>query len=305
MMDNAEFLQESHFKSLPSDLGGSVGGRGRTAEVGYDSPQGVTTDPPGGAGGKPPPSLDSSSGITSHRTLTLYCHDCQTPKVVTLKCSKRSCVDCRKRVYWKLCKGWEPLVIWMDHPKLLTLTVRNLTYITRDDIKRIRSQFIRLLRRKYYAVRIKGGLYAIELVNKGRGWNLHIHALIETVHGSMGYVAWQHLSKDWLSITGDSMIIHIEDAGTARAALKYILKYFVKAPEVSGQEDEYDRVMKGFRLIQTFGNCFGTQPERARLTCSACGGSWWVSEFKAPREWLTRNLEPGAAASVQRFWTSA
>ncbi len=242
-------------------------------------------------------STTTEQRATEHRTLTLYCGDCGNPKVVKLKCSKRSCIECRRRIYWKLLKGWVELVKEMQHPKFLTVTIRNLPVITRDDVRRIRSQFIRLLRRKYYTTRIRGGIYVIELTNKGKGWHLHIHALIDTYNRSKGFLPWEKLKRDWLSITGTSMVVDIKEAVNTRGALEYILKYLVKPPEVYGQEDVYDDVMKGARLIQTFGTLYGEKPGRPQLACEKCGCCWWISEYQIHRLSTSLENEPRSCRS--------
>ena len=52
----------------------------------------------------------------------------------------------------------------------------------------------------------QGGLYAVEAVNKGRGWHVHLHVLVEG-----GYVSQRLLAADWQELTGDSCIVDIRE----------------------------------------------------------------------------------------------
>lgn len=224
-------------------------------------------------------SLDSLE-TTSHDTLKLYCGSCGATKEVSLKCSSRTCEECRKRIYFKLFKGWNTLVSNMESPKMLTLTTRNVMNLSKDEVKKIRSYFIRLTRRKYYRERIIGGLYVIELKNIGNGWNIHLHALIDTISGKDGFLVQQKISSDWFSITKNSKIVDIRQVKHSQGGLRYLLKYLVKSPEINGETELYNRVLKGSRLIQTFGKLYACKPEKGKMLCEKCGFDVWVSEYE-------------------------
>lgn len=217
-------------------------------------------------------SLDNT-GTTSHRMVALRCGSCGNIKIIRLKCSDRTCSECRKRIYFKLLRGWTELVRNMKNPKLLTLTLVNKQYLLRNDITFIRKSLNKLLRRKYYKERIKGGLYVIEIINKGRGWNIHIHALIESA-----FIKQNKISQDWLDITRNSFIVDIRDAYTPVSGLRYILKYLTKTPQIGNNADVYNRALKYSRLIQTFGNLYGNAPDKMVLACEQCGSSCWITE---------------------------
>ena len=219
-------------------------------------------------------------GISRHKTITIYCGDHGHAKTVKLKCNDRTCQECRDRTYWKLFKGWFKLAENMSNPKLLTLTMKNKPDLKREYIKAIRGQFTRLLHRKYYKDRIIGGLYVLELVNKGNGWHIHLHALIDTKAGFDGFLLQRKLSEDWLSITKESMIVDIRKTYNPRASLKYILKYLTKPPQINGEVDLYNEVLKKTRLIQTFGDLYGSKPDKPKMKCPKCGCDWWIVEYE-------------------------
>src|SRR5262249_17404440 len=116
----------------------------------------------------------------------------------------------------------------------------------------------------------------IECINKGSGWNVHLHALVEG-----GFVRPDHIAQDWYELTGDSYIVHSTSCYEPEGALKYILKYLLKAPTLSGRAKEYNAVLKGRRLIQTFGSWYkrATLPKeekQPKLVCSTCGHAAWI-----------------------------
>jgi hypothetical protein len=158
----------------------------------------------------------------------------------------------------------------------VTLTLKNTEYLE-GTVDRLRKAWKKLLRREPYRSLWHGGAYAIECVNKGRGWHVHLHALVEG-----GYIAQEQLVEDWLALTGDSFIVHLEACHEAEGGLRYILKYLLKAPTVEEGREEYNAVLKGKRLIQAFGSWYGQQTtadedeETPHLVCEVCGESAWL-----------------------------
>jgi hypothetical protein len=124
---------------------------------------------------------------------------------------------------------------------------------------------------------IRGGLYAIEVTNIGNGWHVHVHILADAA-----YISHDALVAAWLAITGDSFIVDIREARSADEALCYVLKYVGKPPKASGGypvEDFvriFNEVMKGVRLIHTFGSLYSYRPSRLSRPCPNCGKAEWA-----------------------------
>ena len=134
--------------------------------------------------------------------------------------------------------------------KLVTLTQKNRESLE-GCVEDVREAWKKLRRRTPYKETWQGGLYAVEAVHKGRGWHVHLHVLVEG-----GYVAQRQLAQDWQELTGDSYIVDIWEVD-ALYGLKYTLKYLKKSPTVSGYADEYNKVLKGTRLVQAWGSWYG------------------------------------------------
>lgn len=214
----------------------------------------------------------------SHRAITLYCANCGEKRVIPLRCGRRSCPVCRKGLYFRLLREYLERARSMRDPKLLTLTTVAREELASGIVRTLRQCFQRLLHRKYFRDRIRGGLYVIELKCTGRGWNVHIHALIDAL-----YLDQAAISTAWRKITGDSYVVDIRRASSPRGGLKYILKYLFKAPSLNGQEDTYDEVLKGARLVQAFGAFYRAKVDKPLLVCPRCRQSGWISEFEAKR----------------------
>jgi hypothetical protein len=178
-------------------------------------------------------------------------------------------------------KGYLESVEAIKRPKLLTLTLRNVPTLTRKYIRGLRKSFTKLMHRKWYKERVRGGLQTIEIVNKGNGWHVHMHVLLDAE-----YLPQKKIAKDWLEITGDSFMVDIREAGTVKEGLKYCLKYLSKAPVLSGHEEEYREAVKGLRLVQPFGSLYGDLVMRLpSVPCPECGSvRWIVWEFELEPE---------------------
>ena len=109
-------------------------------------------------------------------------------------------------------------VIQAEHPELrpylLTLTVKN-----GDDLEERQAHLTKSLRklldkrRNFNAgsrghpwtelCKAQGGVYTLELTNKGKGWHPHCHMIVL----ASSQPSQSDLSAEWHKITGDSMIV--------------------------------------------------------------------------------------------------
>jgi Zn finger protein HypA/HybF involved in hydrogenase expression len=208
-----------------------------------------------------------------HKILPIRCKKCGLVHQVIQRCGNRTCGKCRKSDYYRIMHGYRDNVAGIENPKLVTVTTVNTDSLD-GAVERVRSCFKKLLRRRPYKNIWVGGLYSIEAVHKGRGWNVHLHVLLDGHR-----ISHRKLSKDWLSITGDSSIVDIRSCVSPVRTLAYCVKYLIKPPACSGHEAEFNTVLKRVRLVQSFGSWHGQVTlKKKRFECPACGGLSWVAD---------------------------
>ena len=157
-------------------------------------------------------------------------------------------------------------VIQEEHPELrpylVTLTVKN-----GDDLEERQNHLTASLkrlrdRRRFFNAgkrgspwtelcKALGGVYTLELTNKGKGWHPHCH-MIALCASPIDQSA---LSKEWHGITGDSMVVDVRPIlGDPSEGFMEVFKYAVKFSDLElAQNWEAAQVLKGKRLLNSFG----------------------------------------------------
>lgn len=159
---------------------------------------------------------------------------------------------------------------------LVTLTVKN-----GDDLDE-RTAHLRSAQRKlmdrarkgYGALAdISGSLSSMEFTRSPHGWHPHLHMIVARPKGSAP-ILWgsgSPLADDWLSITGDSYIVHAErilpNHEGICGALCEVLKYAVKFGDLTLPDNWLAYLtLKGKRLIASSGVLHGlVLPDDAEL----------------------------------------
>jgi hypothetical protein len=206
-----------------------------------------------------------------HRCFILKCTGpgCPTRRTVKARCGRRTCPECRARDYCRLRRKYGPALNAFKQPRLLTLTLRNTPNLTRETVKRLRNGMRQLWVR--LGPRVRGGFYAIEPINTGRGWHVHVHVVVDSV-----YLPQAELVRLWQEITGDSFIVDIRTAFSPQGALKYVLKYLTKSPDVPDHlKGVYEHVLHGVRLLHPFGSLYRWIADRFVFACRRCSTTTW------------------------------
>jgi len=221
--------------------------------------------------------------IERHLYALISCTGCNKEmRLIRLPCGKRSCSICGRVRHSRFFNRYLKLVEPAKDLKLLTLTTVAKGNLTRHSIGAIRSALQKLMHRRHFRDRVRGGIYAIEVKRGENGWNVHIHALIDA-----SYLDQRAISSAWRDITRDSYVVDIRST-SPRGGLRYVLKHFLHPPSLNGQKHVYDRVLKGVRLVQTFGTFYRAKLPKLACPCPSCGGKAWVSVLKAPRTRMPR-----------------
>ncbi len=175
---------------------------------------------------------------------------------------------------------------------LVTLTVKNGPDLY-ERFSHLKHAFKRLRERgkKGYGEwsRVSGAVWSTEFTySEEHGWHPHLHVLVAIPKGEppIRYGQGSQLAADWLSVTGDSYIVHaapVEGRGDDLAAgLCEVLKYALKFSDLDLAKNwEAYRALKGKRLLQSSGVLFGLDiPDDADLTDDPLDGPYVDLWFK-------------------------
>ena len=153
-------------------------------------------------------------------------------------------------------------------PYLLTLTVKN-----GDDLAERQAHLTKSLRklmdhrRNFNAgvlrapwtelCKAQGGVYTLELTNKGNGWHPHCHMIVL----ASSDLSQSDLSAEWHKITGDSMIVDCRPiTGDPSESFMEVFKYAVKFSDLTLEDNWHAaQILKGKRLLGSFGLFRGVQ----------------------------------------------
>lgn len=245
----------------------------------------------------------------------MYCADHGHRQKVNIACGDRTCTTCLGKQFRRRYKAYVSIVNDMvparpekGHGfKFLTLTTRNVhsTEVSdlRKEVRRIQKAFEKMRRWVAYKKRIVGGFRGVELKHiPGHGWNIHIHIMYfgnfmlvccDRMKQSNTLLEIDHMERsvcpdctepvcirrDWKRLTGGDPVVDIKRMWHLRGALKYILLYVTKSPDVRGFEAEYNEIVKGTRLMQPFGCFFGAKIVVKRFLCPVCNCSHWIIDI--------------------------
>ena len=237
-----------------------------------------------------------------HSTYTVAtCCDCGSIKKFPNRCDRFFCPECQPRLAGERRRSIEWWAQRCQQPKHVVLTQRNLDHITPETIAQFRAAWNRL-RRMVFARNWTGGFYSLEVTNEGRGWHLHLHALIDSRWIDAGL-----LSKAWHKATrGLGHIVKVQDA-RQKDYLKEVTKYAVKGNQLAAwtgdQSLEFIRAFDGARTFGVFGSLYGKRTEwrewldsiQAAKPLCACGSCWIKDESE--HDWLARDILNSAAVT--------
>lgn len=196
---------------------------------------------------------------------SLRCPDCGLSRPARYTCNLRWCPVCAWRIAAKRASLVSAWATTCRQPKHVVLTGRNTT----EPMPRVYSQaFARLRRQKPF--RWRRGCRTIETTNEGRGWHVHIHALIDTRWIDAGELALR-----WGRLLGQEFaIVRVKDARLAEY-LAELCKYAVKPTQMAAWSAEeaatFVRSMQRVRTFATFGDLRGfAPPSRPPCRCPHC-----------------------------------
>lgn len=190
---------------------------------------------------------------------TAICDGCRKRVSFFNRCDIFYCPQCSPRLAKMRLDNLMHYVERMRQPKHIVLTFKNVARLTRDYIRECQAALTRFRRRKFFSG-ARSGFWAMEITNKGNGWHLHFHLVVDSP-----FLFVRDLSAEWEKATKSSgYIVYIEDAsrGSLKANLpRYVTKYTGKGFKLH----EWDAVMlaefvtaiQGCRTFGVFGEMLG------------------------------------------------
>lgn len=224
------------------------------------------------------------------------CNDCGRTGQFPNRCDTFLCPECQPR----LANERKEAVAWwalrITQPKHVVLTLRNQPEISAHHIKEVKRWF-RNLRARRFADNWNGGFYALEVTNEGRGWHIHLHALVNA-----RWIDAAELARQWDSVTNhNGHIVKVKDTRHT-TFLQEVTKYVCKGSQLAtwtpDQIRSFAEALTDQRTFGVFGSLYGARTEYAEwikairehkplCTCGSCNISYYDEAA-----WLARDLRP-------------
>ncbi|MGH7983041.1 MAG: protein rep [Candidatus Udaeobacter sp.] len=236
--------------------------------------------------------------------LTLICSSCGNRHFTETRCKQKWCPVCVRAIATKRSLKFAAAAEAMQWPLFLTLTVENVKDTAIPFVRKLRRDFGRLRHRRLWKVNVRGGVAAIEVTNKGKGWHPHLHALIDcrwlaiktprpqagesSEHTKQKLRAAKHeLTNLWKKVTREKFGVCWLQRASGIEAAREVLKYSVKGSDLIESPDPIGPLIHQLcatRLTTSFGSLFGKHltngaNEKTPVICDACGNfPEWIPE---------------------------
>lgn len=182
------------------------------------------------------------------------------------------CPACAVRRSWKLIKAYVPKVTAIQErspeliPVHIVLTVRNCEDLDQN-MHSLKNGWKVMMERKRKAFsdsgrhglnewcKLDGGIRAMEVTNKGKGWHSHFH-MYGLLHEFMDL---PKLSAEWADCNGGSQNISVDrcEDGIQQGLLE-VLKYVSKIADLTPEQALHvHRTVTGTRCVDSFGSLRG------------------------------------------------
>lgn len=176
-------------------------------------------------------------------------------KVISSCCRLRWCPFCSEGRKYRIQETVKDWIDTISRPKFLTLTVKHNDDPLEDQIQHLYSSFRKFRLGAFFRSKVQGGIWFFQIKkSKTDGlWHPHLHCLLDAF-----FMDRKYLSKLWLDITGDSMVIDIRGVKDVNNVADYVARYAAKPSVLSGMDVcggvELVTALHGRRLVGTWGN---------------------------------------------------
>ncbi len=157
----------------------------------------------------------------------MFCVNCGDRHPLVHRCSLKFCPIC----VWRItARRKEKLEVWqrgIKNPMHLVLTQKNFAQITRGKIREHYKNLTRLRRQEVFK-NVRGGCTSVEVTNRGEGWHLHSHWLLDC-----NFIDIKIVSQRWGELCGQEFGIVQFKKITTDGYAKEVCKYVAKGSEVA------------------------------------------------------------------------
>ncbi len=171
-------------------------------------------------------------------------------------CEFRLCPDCARRKSRKRVNEYFPaMTVFVRQnrvtPVHLVLTQTHKKETRKQSVKRLKSAFDNLIRREFWKEHFKGGTWSVEFT-KDRD-NLH-HTHLHIVGFRTRFFDIDLLRDEWLAVTGDSYVLHLDPITELSKGLLEVFKYVSKPLDMDRFTAEDLRDFLKLRNTHLFGS---------------------------------------------------
>lgn len=226
----------------------------------------------------------------------LICTACGTQRECFTRCDIKWCPACAPALVTRTVRRYETALKKMKWPLFVTLTTTNFK-TGPDCIRAVRRAFGRLRRLRWFKKVVSGGIAAVEVTNRGKGWHPHVHALLDCrwlavtvpapapglsrdVIARRGKSACSEVGAQWSLCMGGrrssvkTRRVWARDGNDIRPALAEVLKYSVTADTLLDIKEPLSPlldVLSATRLVTSWGSCYRLGVDRDKRSGCPCG----------------------------------
>lgn len=145
-------------------------------------------------------------------------------------CEFRLCPDCARRKSRRRLNNYLPVMtafVKLNRvtPVHLVLTQTHKKETRKESVKRLKSAFNNLIRRDFWKRHFKGGTWSVEFTKDKDG--LH-HTHLHIIGFRTKFFDVNELREEWLAVTGDSYVLHLDRVSDLSKGLLEVFKYVSK-----------------------------------------------------------------------------
>jgi len=244
---------------------------------------------------------------TCGQKTALVCTGCGGHHPIETRCNRRWCPVCSRKLAARRVAKYDRRLTRLQWPLWVTLTIQN-----SDDeaiVERLKAGWKAFRRKNIFKAHTVGGLWALEVTERGNGWHPHIHAMLDCKwlsasvppphpHDSTEQfyekidAAKAELSEEWGQCVGRDWAVALAVRKSATTCSRELLKYCVKGSDLLESLlpiAPMIRQIDSGRSISTFGTLReGRLPpepddDRPAVACTECGAekSWIPADVAA------------------------